>query len=253
MTTSIGSEVGGCDCAKSGGAFPQCPEWWRLRRGEGGLPAAREHWQAAYGNAVQKARDEAAGDDWVTRLQRMGVPSTALVALRNPQATPCMDAARKYLASERGMFPLLAMIGKPGLGKTVAAGFVLADFARKWDWNGGATGETAPPAMFVPAARMTRLSSFDDADQTLFAHAQRAQLVVVDDIGDEATDFAKGHVVDLLKARIDANRRTVITSNLAPKAFKERYGDALADRIAGRSIRPILDGQSMRRRLEVAR
>lgn len=240
-------ETAECDCARSGGMFPTCAEWWRLRRSEG-LEAARAHWQAAYGDSIQRARDASTVSDWPDRLQRMGVPPTAIVALRNPQQTACVDAARKFLKAAPGLLPLLAMIGKPGLGKTVAAALVLADFARNWEWDTTSTGDLQPPAMFLPAARLTRLSAFDAADETLFHHAKRARLVVVDDLGDEATDFAKGHVVDLLKDRIDGNRRTVITSNLSPAAFKARYGDALADRIAGRSIRPILTGPSLRGR-----
>lgn len=243
----MGSESGfvGCDCAMGGG-FPSCSEFWRL--GRFGTPEGRAHQDEAIRRERQARAAQTEHGDWQTQLSRMGVPREALVALGRLQENALTQAARRFFGAPPGAVPMLALMGSTGLGKTVAAALVLQLFAKRWDWNGGVTGDTTPPAVFLPARMMTRLSSFDEADRRLFADARRCRLLVVDDLGDEATDFAKGHVVDLLMERIDANRRTVLTSNLKPGPFRQRYGHALSDRIQARSLAPKLEGESLRKR-----
>lgn len=251
MSDNFEQQFHPCDCAKSGGAFPTCSEWWRLRRSgtkEEGLEAARAHFLEAYGAAVRASRETSEVNDWRAQLRRMGVPDEATRKLEAPQDNALMLAARKFIGSPREVVPALTFLGETGLGKTVAAAFVLKDFAKRWDWNASATGETTPPAMFVPARQFTGLSSFDAGDQRIFGWARRTKVLVVDDLGDEATDYAKGQVVDVLMERLDANRRTVVTSNLLPDKFPLRYGGPLFDRLKSRGLLPKIHGQSMRRR-----
>jgi DNA replication protein DnaC len=57
-------------------------------------------------------------------------------------------------------------------------------------------------------------------------------LLVVDDIGAEAqTAWGSGLLGELLNARHQDLKRTIITSNLTREAFKERVGERVADRV----------------------
>ncbi len=71
---------------------------------------------------------------------------------------------------------------------------------------------------------------------------------MLDDIGDEGSPAAIQRVVDLLLARADKRRRTVITSNLDAAALERRYGAALFDRLRNMSIAPNLSTLKSRRR-----
>jgi hypothetical protein len=251
--TETTEEFHDCDCALGGG-YPACGEFWRLKKSLDNEGAAKHREEAV--RAERAARREVTAVDWPTRLERLQVPAQAIVALRDgagrpaegAQETVCIAAARKFLAAPPRMLPGLVLVGPTGVGKTVAAAFVVRDFARKWDWNGQPTGPAMPPAIWLPARRLTSLSAFDDADAELFRHALKTRLLVLDDVGDEATDFAKARLTDLLMQRLDDARRTVITSNLTAERFKARYGEALTDRINTRTLHPRLDGKSLRKK-----
>lgn len=237
-----------CDCARGGG-YPGCSEFWRLKK-SGEPDAAQAHREAAVKSERDARRDAGNDANWVVRLERMHVPASAIVALRAPQENACLLAAKKFLTAPREVLPALVLIGPTGLGKTVAAAYVLRDFAKRFDWNGQPTGITIAPAIFLPARRLSRLSTFDAADRELYENARRTKVLVLDDLGDEAHDFAKAQLVDLLMERLDAGRALVLTSNLSAEAFRKRYGEALFDRIRARSIVPALSGKTLREKRE---
>lgn len=238
-----------CDCARGGG-YPGCSEFWRLKRA-GDTDGADAHRNAAVVTERDARRAMYEQGDWVLRMERMRVPAPAIVALRNPQENACLIAAKKYLAGDRRLVPGLVLVGPTGLGKTVAAAFVMRDLVRKYDFNGQPTGDFPPPCMFIPARKFTTLSSFDAGDRELYADAQRTKLLALDDLGDEAHDFGKARLIDLLMERIDSRRATVLTSNLSMEAFRKRYGEALYDRIRSASIVPKLEGGTLRKKPEV--
>jgi len=111
-------------------------------------------------------------------------------------------------------------------GKTVAAAWWLVNSA-----------ETAPdcvkttPPLFLPIRAFARKSWFDgDTARRI----ERAQRLVLDDLGDESLDRRGGmraQVDALIDARYADLLPTVITTNLSAIAFARRYGPRALRRI----------------------
>ena len=59
-------------------------------------------------------------------------------------------------------------------------------------------------------------------------------LLILDDLGTEMpTAFTQSALYTLLDGRLRAGKKTVISTNLSRAAITERYGAALASRLAG--------------------
>lgn len=215
-----------------------------------GLEAARLEYQ----NRFQKAATNPTVDV-SHRLQKLGVPGQAIIAARNPDNSEAIQAARRFIDAHKTRIgalavPFLTLIGEVGVGKTVAAVLALQDFCRKWQWNDQPSGGDPPlPAMFVPASGLTGLNpKFNEGDRRFLRDMARTRMLVLDDCGEEGADDARQAVHDVLKTRLDTNKRTAITGNITPAAFTQRYGKDLAERINTKSIRPDLSkSKSMRR------
>lgn len=141
-------------------------------------------------------------------------------------STPAMEAlADPHL--------LTCLSGNPGNGKTVAAA----------SWLYGRS-----VGLFVKAAAMARWERYD---QRQMARLLGARALVLDDLGTEYAD-AKGNFAalfdELLDYRYDHGLPLVVTTNLDAEAFKERYGERIADRIreVGRFVS--LGNESLRSR-----
>ena len=98
--------------------------------------------------------------------------------------------------------------------------------------GGGAPGGPAElRPRFVDVSRFSRSSRYDDEQM---GPLERCSMLAIDDLGMEYAD-AKGSFLSLLdglvNARYAASLRTVITTNLGAGAFRERYGERVADRI----------------------
>lgn len=202
--------------------------------------------QEARRRAIEARERDSDGQGMEWRLQRLGVPPRAILDLRRLQDTAAMDAARKAHAIPAEMCPFLALLGEPGQGKTVAAAWMFREVARRTSPD-LPTG-TPEPLVWVQAATFTRLSAFSRDDEQLLGRLRAARLLVLDDLGDEATTLGVSAAVELLKGREASGRRSIVTSNLPPEKFRERYGVALWDRLHARGIVTGLVGRSMRRR-----
>lgn len=178
------------------------------------------------------------------RLQRMGVPYDAVRGAKERRPSEAVEAAQEFIRDRDARFLLL--LGEKGVGKTSAAALALWDFVAKYPWNDLPQGSATEPAMFCPAFSVTRLSAFEPKDRDYVARLGRAHLLVVDDVGNEGTEFGRTTLVDLLLAREASRKRTVLTGNMTPKAFAERYGEALVDRVRASGIVRALKGRSLR-------
>ena len=133
-------------------------------------------------------------------------------------------------AWDRDQRCFLVLAGAKGSGKTVAAcEAIYAAYGR-----------------FAPVADLVRAGQYNTEALDELASAG---LLVLDDLGTEYVD-AKGFFLAsldwLVNARYSNEKATIITTNLPAKAFAERYGERVADRLreAGQYVE--IADQSMR-------
>ena len=127
---------------------------------------------------------------------------------------------------------VLVLSGDPGSGKTVAAAW--------WAL------QRAHPARFVRAASFAAQSRYDEEKRNMLDGA-----LVLDDLGAEYNDAKGSFLVDLdeLVDSFYGNRRPlVITTNLDPEPFKQKYGERIVDRLRECSVWKSVGNTSLRPR-----
>lgn len=199
-----------------------------------------EAWRAtAEGQAAKLAEDELAArrkaSEEADRRQawanRIGIPERyRFLGDEPPQETQAITAVREPTE-------LLVLSGAAGCGKTAAACWWLLQPAPR----GGAP-------LFLTAARLSRLSKFDDETMTRVLRASR---LVIDDLAVEYADekgFFRSLLDEVINERYGNRLATLITTNLDKDTFKDRCGERITDRVreAGRFMS--LTNPSMRRR-----
>lgn len=160
-------------------------------------------------------------------LGRLGVPRQALDALAFPRATTALQAAKGWWLSGQAV---LLLLGGVGSGKTTAAAWALA---RQLERTGAQpSGTMWEPAMFVTAQELDGASGYRSDFREWQERLCHCGLLVLDDLGTERLgDGEQGAIQRVVTQRIATGRRTVLTANLDAAAFRERYGERLADRI----------------------
>jgi hypothetical protein len=77
--------------------------------------------------------------------------------------------------------------------------------------------------------------------------AERAHVLVLDDLGAErVTDWTSAAIDNLVRKRYNAERPTIITSNLSAQDFRRRVGPRLLSRLAETSQAIVADGPDYR-------
>lgn len=187
-------------------------------------PELAQAWNEAIEEAYQRSKAfslrgaESPGD----YLKRAGVGlrevDAALEADKTTEAMTCMDF---WLQSNSGV---LVLLGGPGCGKTVAACMALLKLRSQTIRDND--------ARFVRANDFARRSYYAE---DVFLLDKKAHTLVIDDLGEEQSSSTfLASLDDVLSYRISAKVRTIITSNLALKAFSDRFakpGSRLASRI----------------------
>ncbi len=173
--------------------------------------------------------------DHNAREQRMragGVPEREqrlLLAAARPDApvllkgTGPMRVARRLAEGHRS---LIVFGGPPGVGKTVAACYLIARL-------GGFYRVASELAR--PGAELAPLKS--------------APLLVIDQFGREnlgKSEFGEAIFEELLDARYAADRLTICICNGTREDFESRYGEIIADRLRGDGEWCQFDGASLR-------
>lgn len=168
------------------------------------------------------------------RAQRLRpqLPTVTEAAAASATETDALRGVRGWLqGSERWCL----LVGPVGTGKSVAA-----------RWAVDRVIETGRWAFMTTAARLGRLSTWDDAGE--LDRLERADLLVVDDVGAEAdNDHARVTLRSLLDTRHDRGRRTILTSNLVDGLLSRWLGERITNRIAESFVRIKTSGESMRK------
>ncbi len=170
-------------------------------------------------------------------LTQCGIKPRAIRALLdNPTKTLAWVECQLMWDTPGRCFALL--MGGVGTGKSVAAASLFLRLTRPkpvyceatkemlevdgWAWGDGER---------VRAHELAGMSYFG-ADRERARRLETVPLLAIDDLGAELlSDGFKAQLDALLDARHDAELRTVITTNLDGRMFKERYGERIADRI----------------------
>jgi DNA replication protein DnaC len=187
-------------------------------------------------------------------LSRSNVPRKNINALASGaiDETAAITAVRELLDGDR---PLLVLAGPRGTGKTVAAGYAVAERMRRKletiEANARASGKDPERALreykyrlfrdrerwgwrgpeFLTAHQLSRVSRFDDETWNAL---ETTPLLIVDDLGVELLDRSGNlaSAIDaLVNARYAADLRFVATTNLSLADFEHRYGERVIDRL----------------------
>lgn len=215
-------------------------------------PEGRKQWRDEYGVELQ-ARILAAAKrenvvDLPFLLKKLGVPGRLIAALQTAGDSASIEAAKQFIATPPAITPFLVLLGPYGCGKSLAAAYALEQLASRHPWNSQATGADKQPMQFVEASRLTGITAWADDTQRWLQSLEGLEVLVLDDVGDEASAMGVVALRDLLLRRYAANRRTVITGNLGKKAFVARYGEALGKRFGEGAISPDLFSEPNRRK-----
>ncbi len=155
------------------------------------------------------------------------------LVVRNEQASaPAIDHVKEWLGTS---IPMLALFGGRGVGKTVAAAFLLARQA----------------GSYVEADELVRLRTAGfGPDRERYERLLQASVLVVDELGLERNEeIARLAMHDVVNKRQRSRTRTLALGNLDHAAFTARYDSRTHDRMREVAIIRGLVGGSRRRDL----
>lgn len=196
---------------------------------------------------IERRERQQAAQEKIERYQKSGVPeryfkeSLDTYQITNEMQSTAAKAATNFLhAVKCGEFKSLVMIGNAGTGKTHLACAIIREAGGKY--------RTAPDIV----EEMRRAKSFTAAETEaeIIDYYGRVKLLVIDEIGRgiSATD-EKYMIYQLLNARYNTRKSTVLISNLGKSDFLQYIGVAAADRLVESAEICELKGESYRREL----
>lgn len=196
---------------------------------------------------IAKLEEKQAQRDKLERYQKSGVPeryfneSLDTYKITNKMQATAAKAATNFLhAAKCGEFKSLVMLGNAGTGKTHLACAIIREVGGKY--------RTAPE--IVEEMRRTKSFTANDTEAEIIDYYGRVKLLVIDEIGRgiSATD-EKYMVYQLVNARYNTRKPTVLISNLGKSDFLQYIGVAAADRLVESAEILEMNGGSYRREL----
>ena len=201
----------------------------------------------AHDEEIAKLEEKQAQREKLERYEKSGVPERYLnealdtYKITNEMQATAAKAATNFLhALKCGEFKSLVLIGNAGTGKTHLACAIIREVGGKY--------RTAPDIV----EEMRRAKSFTAAETEaeIIDYYGRVNLLVIDEIGRgiSATD-EKYVIYQLVNARYNTRKPTVLISNLGKSDFLQYIGVAAADRLVESAEICELKGESYRREL----
>ena len=202
---------------------------------------------AAHDAEIERQERQQAEREKLERYEKSGVPeryfNEALdtYKINNEMRATAAKAATNFLhAVKCGEFKSLVMIGNAGTGKTHLACAIIREAGGKY--------RTAPDIV----EEMRRAKSFTAAETEadIIKYYGHVSLLVIDEIGRgiAATD-EKYMLYQILNARYNTRKPTVLISNFTKADFLQYIGVAAADRLVESAEVWELNGESYRREL----
>ena len=202
---------------------------------------------AAHDAEIERQERQQAEQEKIERYQKSGVPERYFketldtYKITNEMQTTAAKAATNFLhAVKCGEFRSLVMIGNAGTGKTHLACGIIREAGGKY--------RTAPE--IVEEMRRTKSFSANESEGDIIDYYGRLKLLVIDEIGRgiSATD-EKYMIYQLVNARYNTRKPTVLISNLGKSDFLQYIGVAAADRLVESAEILEMNGESYRREL----
>jgi len=196
---------------------------------------------------IEKREREQAEADKAERYRKSGVPerywaeSLATYTTGSKERAEAKAAAEKFFqAIKCGAFRTLAFIGGAGTGKTHLACAIVREY--------GGLYRTAPD--LVEELRRAKSFTAADTEAAIVQNYGHARLLVVDEIGRgiNAAD-EKYMLYQIINARYNTRRPTVLISNFKKAEFLQYIGIAAADRLVESGEIRELTGESYRKEL----
>ena len=192
---------------------------------------------------AQEAKQEAA--ERLERYKKSGVPerywaeSLDTYTVGNEMQRAAAQAMGLFLREIKcGAFRTLVLIGTAGTGKTHLASGAVREYGGKY--------ATAPD--IVEEIRRAKSFSADQTEQQIIDHYSHTKLLVVDEIGRgiAATD-EKYMLYQIINARYNTRKPTVLISNFTKADFLKYIGVAAADRLVESGDIVEMNGESYRK------
>ena len=202
---------------------------------------------AAHDEEIKRQEAEQEKRERIERYKKSGVPeryfkeSLDTYKIKNKMQATAAKAATNFLhAAKCGEFKSLVMLGNAGTGKTHLSCALLREL--------GGVYRIAPDIV----EEMRRAKSFTAAETEaeIIDYYGRVKLLVIDEIGRgiSATD-EKYMLYQIINARYNTRKPTVLISNLGKSDFLQYIGVAAADRLVESAEICELKGESYRREL----
>lgn len=168
-------------------------------------------------------------------------------AARKHHPTAALDAAKHWYRTERSARNALVLLGKTGVGKSVAAAWCVMEWGseRPW-WRGNPGGPLKPAVVWLYVPPVQALTLVLEENQRALDNALAAELLVLDEVVLEAGKAGAAAVRTLIARRLDSGRPVVLTTNLDAAQLREALGSNISDRLRQCGRFPRLPAESMR-------
>ena len=196
---------------------------------------------------IERRERQQAAQEKIERYQKSGVPeryfkeSLDTYKITNEMQATAAKAATNFLhAAKCGEFKSLVMLGNAGTGKTHLACAIIREAGGKY--------RTAPD--IVEEMRRAKSFTANDTEADIIDYYAHVSLLVIDEIGRgiAATD-EKYMLYQILNARYNTRKPTVLISNFTKADFLQYIGVAAADRLVESAEILEMNGESYRREL----
>lgn len=147
----------------------------------------------------------------------------AMYRLYDDRQKRMITELQAYVRQPDRMFDTLGLMvfsGSPGTGKTVLSHCMINEVINR----------TGNPCRFVrfPNLLSEMVRAISDHKTTIHALTEaiiNTQLLVLDEVGYDATDFTWKQLLDIVDKRLVARRPTVIVTNFSPEALGKMMGE----------------------------